>query len=162
LSSNKTCDVFNLKNLNQTKPNLITFFLHFVFAKSSMILSKFQYKISPRALCGITLRIFFYYQRAIPSFMWRPLKRGAWLRQISPVGLRPALVNGIHKERLSEVSICASIHTCTCCVSTRFKIGGKIIFVSKNRGLKEYGTDWISLNGCGWPQEQLHNKWRES
>jgi hypothetical protein len=107
-----------------------------------MILSKFEYKISPRILCDVTLPIFFFkLPPSYPLIRAEPHKCVARLRQISPVGLRSGLVNGIHKERLSEMSICASIHTRNCCVSTRFKIEGKIVFVPKNLGLKEYGTD---------------------
>jgi hypothetical protein len=48
----------------------------------------FVYKISPRAMCSITLRIFknYYEMRESP-----PNQSGGRLRQIGPVGLRPAL-----------------------------------------------------------------------
>jgi hypothetical protein len=43
--------------IKQIKPNLIAFFSLFV-QQNPFVVSKFKYEISPRALCGITLRIF--------------------------------------------------------------------------------------------------------
>lgn len=50
-----------------------------------MIFSKFKYKISPRALCVVTLRIFKITKAGILH------KRCPRLRQIGLIGLRPAL-----------------------------------------------------------------------
>ena len=51
-----------------------------------MLFSKFRYEISPRALCGNTLRIFKKTTNARISD-----ERGALLRQIGPIGLTPTL-----------------------------------------------------------------------
>ena len=43
---------------NKKKPNLVTFILVLRAEKSLMIFSKFKSKISPRVMCGVTLRAF--------------------------------------------------------------------------------------------------------
>jgi len=61
-----------------------------------MIFKKFKPKISPRALCGTTLRI-------LKNSLLResPHKRGARWHQICSIGLRSALLSGVGEVQIS-------------------------------------------------------------
>lgn len=71
-----------------------------IFVEINILFFYPYYEISPRALCGIILPIFKNYLCANLPLARGPRRRWALLRQIGPVGLRPALIYKPHARKL--------------------------------------------------------------